>query len=287
MADERDFRLRVGEVVIGLHCPDAPFARAMADYFAQVSDPALPHIQLDLHLVPHAEKPDVPNSLILYKTLRSGEFDVADGLIRGRYDPATGTGELHVKTILTNGQMTRVFEQILYQAFHSARRRAGYDACLVHSAGVVAAGEGYLFVGPSEAGKTTIANLSSDHLVLNDEMNLVEFHADGLRLVGTPFNGHFRAKEPGAAPLRALLLLDKGRAHALHSVGVGEAAGAVATQIAPPVGLDETAGDETPQSMIDCGTRIVTSTTVRRLTFTPDAGFWPVLTENLGRDPRG
>ncbi len=287
MAEEREYRLRVGEAVIALTCPDAVFARSMAEYFAQASDPADPHVHLDLILVPHTENPAVPNSLILHKTVQDGAFDIADDLIAGHYDPQSGTGELRVKTLLTNGLMTRVFEQILYQAFHSACRRAGYDACLVHSSGVIADGAGYIFVGPSEAGKSTVARLSGDHTVLNDEMNLVEFHPDGLRLVGTPFNGHFRDKQPGAAPLRALLLLGKSHVHALETVGAGEAIGAVSTQIAPPVGLDEIATDQTPQTMLDLGTRIVTSTEVRRLMFTPDAGFWPVLTENLGRVPRG
>ena len=82
MAHEREYRLRVGDAVIGLHCPDAAFAEAMAGYFAQASDPAKPHIQLDLILVPHVEQPDVPNSLILYKTVQDGAFDIADGLMR-------------------------------------------------------------------------------------------------------------------------------------------------------------------------------------------------------------
>jgi len=287
MADERHYRPRVGAVIIGLDSPDAAFAQSMAEYFAQASDEAEPHVRLDLTLVPHTENPEVPNSLILYKTVGPAGFDIADGLIRGHYDPSSGRGELHVKTILTNGLMTRVFEQILYQAFHSARQRAGYDACLIHSAGVIKDGHGFLFVGPSNAGKTTIAHLSADHTVLNDEMNLVEFRPDGVRLVSTPFNGHFRAKQAGAAPLAAVLLLSKGHEHALEPVGPGEAAAAIATQIAPPVGLDELADDTTPQTMLDLGSRLALATEIRKLLFTPDAGFWPLLTRDLGSDPRG
>jgi hypothetical protein len=286
MPDPREYRLRVGEVVIALVCPDAPFASSLADYFAQASDPAAADITLGLHLVSHDEMPSIPNSLILTKQLTPDGFDIADGLIRGAFDPASGTGDLHVKIILTNGQMTRVFEQILYQAFQSARQRKGYDACLVHSAGVIVDGLGYLFVGPSEAGKSTVATISHDHTVLNDEMNLVEFRPEGPRLVGTPFNGFFRDKTAGAAPLAGILLLEKGPAHRLEAVGAGQAAAAVATQITPPVGLDEVADASTSLAMVDLGARLVTATEVRRLHFTPDAGFWPLLTDALGRDHR-
>jgi hypothetical protein len=288
MAAERQYRLRVGEVVIALNCPDPQYAASLAEYFAQPCDPAPPVVELDLNIVLHDTEPAVPNSLILTKALTGdGGFDIADGLIRGRFDPATGKGELHVMNALTSGLLTRVFEQILYQAWHSGRRRLGYDACLVHSSGVIRNGRGYLFVGASEAGKTTVANLSQDYTVTNDEMNLVEFHADGARLRSTPFNGHYRDKQAGTAPLAAVLLLEQGPAHRLESVGCGLAAGAVAGQIAPPVGLEEVADTETRLAMLDLGSRLVEWVPVRRLIFLPDRGFWPIIKRTFTAELRG
>ncbi len=85
----------------------------------------------------------------------------------------------------------RILEQIFYQAFWSARRAAGLDAFLIHSSAVIVDGRGFLFVGPSEAGKSTVARLSAAHHVLGDEMNLVRSSGAGLTLVGTIFNGLF------------------------------------------------------------------------------------------------
>ena len=282
------YRLRVGQVVIALNCPDAEYADSLATYFAQADDPGPPTVELDLNLVGHDDLPPIPNSLITTKTLTTGGgFDIADGLVRGTFDPATGRGSLHVKNALTCGLLTRVVEQILYQAWHSGRRRLGYQACLIHSSGVIRDGRGYLFVGPSEAGKSTVANLSQDATVLNDEMNLVEFHPDGAQLVGTPFNGHYRDKQPGSAPLAAVLLLEHGPSHRLESVGLGAAAGAVAAQIAPPVGLEEVAGSQTRLDMLDLGSRLLEWVPVKRLVFLPDAGFWPLLTRTFTASLRG
>ncbi len=282
------YRLRVGEVVIGLNCPDSRHAADLAAYFACDNDPAPPTIELDLDLVAHDDHPVIPNSLILTKTSTGpGTFDIADGLIRGRFDPATGKGAVQVKRVLTSGILTKVFEQLLYQAWHSARRRLGYEACLVHSAGVIRGGRGFLFVGPSTAGKTTIASLSKGGTVVNDEMNLVEFHPDGARLIGTPFNGHYRAKRPGSAPLAAILLLGHGPAHKLVSVGLGEAAGEVAGQVAPPVGLEDMPDGATRLAMLDLGSRLLEWVPVKRLVFTLDAGFWPLLTRTFTADLRG
>lgn len=287
MVSQRQYRLRVGEVVIALDCPDGDYAASVAAYFGSPSDSAEPTLHLNLKLVPHGDHPRIPNSLILDKRLRGDEFDIAEGLIHGRYDRGGGRGELHVKNALTSGLLTRVFEQILYQAWHSGRTRLGYDACLVHSAGVIHGGRGFLFVGPSEAGKSTIANLSRGRTVLNDEMNLVEFRPDGPHLLGTPFNGHYRDKQPGAAPLAAVLLLAHGPHHALEPVGAAEAAGAIASQITPPVGLDEVADASTRLQMLETGMRLVQAAPVRRLVFLPDAGFWPLLEQAFIPEARG
>jgi hypothetical protein len=290
--DPGAYRLRVGEVVIELVCADPELAPALARYFASPDDPADPHVSLALHVVEHAEPPAVPSSLVLTKRVVGGGFDIADGLIRGAYDPATGRGELHVAAILTGGLMTRVFEQILYQAFHAALARSDWDAALVHSAGVVRDGRGYLFVGESGVGKTTIADLSRDAAVLNDEMNVIAFDAAGPRLLASPFNGHYRDKQPAAAPLSAaplaaVLLPRHADAHRVEDVGAGRAAAEVAAQVCPPVTLDAAADQRTTAAMLDTATRLVSAAPVRRLLFRPDAGFWPLLIDAFTPDPRG
>jgi hypothetical protein len=272
---------------LALRGPDAAFADALASYFMRRSDAAEPDIRLDLHLVAHDRAPQVPNSLVVTKTLTEGGFDIAGGLVRGCFDTGSGRGELYVASILINGRMLRVFEQILYQAFHSARDRTGYDGVLVHSAGVVSGGRALLFVGATEAGKTTIAGLADGRPVLNDEMNLVEFGPDGPTVIGTPFNGFFREKQPGRAPLGAVLLLRKGADHALAPVGPGEAAATVASQVTPPVSLETVASDGTTAAMIDAASRLVHAVPVRRLTFTRDPGFWSLLDDALIPESRG
>jgi hypothetical protein len=275
--DPRICSIELGEVVIDLVCRDAGFAASMREYFGQapVTRPAT--VTLDLHLVNHAENPPVPNSLLLDKAVDGQAFDLAGGLVRGTFDPATGHGELRVMTILTNGPMTRVFEQILYQVFQTAVRRLDHDACLVHSAGVVCGDRGFLFVGPSEAGKSTVASLSADHAVVNDEMNLVAFTGSGPRLLASPFNGFHRDKQAATAPLAAVILLAKGAEHRLDTIGSGQAAAAIAAQIAPPVGLLDLPAPATTEAMLETALRLVEAVPARRLTFRKDAGFWPVI----------
>jgi len=80
------------------------------------------------------------------------------------------------------------------------------DGVLVHAAGCVIGGAGWLVPGPSGAGKSTAVRGAGFDRVLSDEMVAVRRHDDGLRLWGTPFwsAGRARPFDAGSAPLAVL-----------------------------------------------------------------------------------
>ena len=281
-----EYRLDVGGAVIALTCPQPGLAEGLAAWFGRPSlDGAVPaHVTLDVTVAAHEDRPSFPRSLLTAKRLQAdGGFDIADGLIRGTYDPATGRGAVRVKAALFEGRLTRIFEQVLYQAHASARRRMKQDAWLVHSSAVIADGQGFLFVGPSGAGKSTVAGLSAGLQVLGDEMSLVRPVAGGgWELVGTPFNGTFRGKTPGSAPLRAVLLLEHGPRHEVEEAAAAEAVAVLAGEIVPPVGLDELPGAVTLPAMVDAASAIAAETTLKVLRFRPDPGFWQPIAAAFG-----
>ena len=272
------YHLRLGRVVIALTSPEPDFAGFLAHYFGRPSDPGSATVSLEVQVAPDDHPCPVPNSLLLTKTVRNGEIDIDHGLIHGHWDQGRGQGRLTVRSTLLRGQMMRVFEQLLYQVFHSAAQRLDYRASLIHAAGVVRAGRGYLFVGPSGAGKSTVARLSTAHRVLNDEMNLVELDEDGgVTLVGTPFNAFFTDKVEGRAPLAAILLLEQAPEHGLAPAAVARAAADLAAQVAPPVGLGDEAPAGTRAAMLDAALAILARVPVHVLRFRQDAGFWDVV----------
>ena len=277
------YTIDLSGVAIGLECRQSALALGLARWFDLPSAEVEPTIRLDLEMVPHEDAPKLPNSLLTTKTIGSGgEFDIADGLIRGYYDQIARRGEMKAKGVLLEGRLMRIFEQVLYQAHVSARQAAGLPGFLVHSAGVVADGRGFLFVGPSEAGKTTAALNSMAWHVLGDEMILIVPGEEGPEIVGTPVNGTFRDKHPGRAPLAGIFLLQQSSRHHLAPVGRAEAAAVVAGEIVPPVGLDEAPGPRTLGSMTDLAAQLVDQVEVLRLELLPDPGFWPIIAERFG-----
>ncbi len=264
----------------GRHRADQPRARHgrfLAHYFGRPTDPGPATVSVDVALARDEHPCPVPNSLLLTKTVDGDRFDIDHGLIHGRWDEAAGRGEVTVRSTLLRGQMMRVFEQLVYQMFHSAARRLGYRAALVHAAGVVRDGRGYLFVGPSGAGKSTVASLSAVHHVLNDEMNLVELDGHPPVLVGTPFNAFFPDKRGGAAPLAAILLLEQAPAHALLPAAPARAVADLAAQVAPPVGLGDAATLTVHDAMLTAAMALLEQVPAYVLQFRRDPGFWDVV----------
>lgn len=64
------------------------------------------------------------------------------------------------------------------------------DGFLIHSAAIKANGSGYVFFGPSQSGKSTIARFAEKYFeVLSDELNIIRRIDGEFRVFGTPFIG--------------------------------------------------------------------------------------------------
>ena len=91
-----------------------------------------------------------------------------------------------------------------------ARVLADRKGCYLHSAGIVLDGKGLLFVGHSEAGKSTMVKMMRDKAeVLCDDRIIVRKWPDGFRIHGTWNHGEIPEVSHSSAPLRAILFLEK------------------------------------------------------------------------------
>jgi len=100
-----------------------------------------------------------------------------------------------------------------------ARLLADRKGCYLHSAGAILNGSGMLFVGHSEAGKTTTTRMlmdaaaSSSHLlkveILCDDRNIVRYRPEGWYVYGTWSHGDILEVSPASAPLRAICFLEQ------------------------------------------------------------------------------
>ena len=280
-----EYRLEVGTVVLALELPRRQ-RRFLESYFRRDSSARTAHVHLEIRLSRDGWERSIPESLYHSKRLTQEGFRIEGDLIRGEFSAVTGQGWLRIPRFLLGGRLTRVFEQLLYQAFYSACRRCAYDACLLHAAAVARQGAGWVFVGPSGAGKSTVASLSPPGSVLNDEISLLELEGEQVLLRDTPFNGFFDAKVQGCVPLRGVFLIEHGPEHRVGELSLPEAAKRLLAQLAPPVGLEETMGGASVGRMLEITDRLLARVPVRRLRFRPDPGFWDEIDRVCARGER-
>ena len=91
-----------------------------------------------------------------------------------------------------------------------ARLLADRQGCFLHSCGAVMNGKGLLFVGHSEAKKTTTARMIMPYAeILCDDRNIVRHHEDGWKVYGTWSHGDLPDVSSRSAPLHAILFLEQ------------------------------------------------------------------------------
>lgn len=89
-----------------------------------------------------------------------------------------------------------------------ARALPAFGGVFIHAAGVDVDGQGLVFAGPSEAGKSTIVKLIGERgRVLCDDRVIVRKGPDGFRVHGTWNHGEIRRVSSDSAPLRAVFFL--------------------------------------------------------------------------------
>jgi hypothetical protein len=87
---------------------------------------------------------------------------------------------------------------------------AARDACYLHASGVIYKERGLLFLGHSEAGKSTMVKMMRDRSeILCDDRVIVRRWPEGFRVHGTWSHGEVPDVSPGPAMLKAIFLLVK------------------------------------------------------------------------------
>ena len=110
----REFRLKVGESVIGLICRLKKHVELFETYFGIDNSDEKADIQLRTKFIPHKKILNIPDSMFNAKVIEGDKFIMGENLVSGQINPETGLGTIRVKIGLFKGPAVRVLEQVLY-----------------------------------------------------------------------------------------------------------------------------------------------------------------------------
>ena len=172
---------------------------------------------------------------------------------------------------ISSQQPAEEFEYFIRVIYSLIVFRAG--GILLHAAGIVQKGKAYIFLGHSGSGKTTVARLSQDKIILSDD--LVVLLPAGKRWIAhaTPFwNPGDDRRFDSHAPTAGLYFLNQAKKVYLEPLNRALAVAETVSNI-PIISSDP---EKIEELLARCDS-ILTKVTYHRLNFLPDKSFWGVI----------
>jgi hypothetical protein len=254
----------IGNMPVRLSTTDLSFAQLLEHRYAGFVNPsATPAFELDVSIV---GADTLGSDADLCVRARTNHWVLERGDFRAAWDSGTGRGWIQ-QTVnpYAVDSVLRIVHTLLLST------RGGF---LLHAASAVRAGRAMLFVGPSGAGKTTIARLApEDVTLLTDEISYVRRLGDQYIAFGTPFAGELgRSGQPVSAPVSGVYRLERGSDNEVERLGASEAVRTLMKNI-----LFFADDSELTGHLLETSCHVASTIPVYRLAFVPDARVWDVI----------
>jgi hypothetical protein len=154
------------------------------------------------------------------------------------------------------------------------------QACILHAAGVILGGKGLLFVGHSEAGKSTTVNLFRNRAeILCDDRIIVRPSQGRFRIHGTWCHGDVPDVSSASAPLAAVLFLRKSAHNRLVPV---ENPGLIVPRLLACL-IKPLVTAEWWEKSLDLVQALVRNTPFYEMKFDKIGGIVPIIEETVGK----
>lgn len=109
---------------------------------------------------------------------------------------------------------------------HIANEMLKHGVLLTHGSAVVANGQTYMFIAPSQTGKSTHTRLwlklpDVETYIINDDKPMLRPTENGVIVYSTPW-GQYRKPKQSEAPLKALAVLERGETNVINPISSAE-----------------------------------------------------------------
>ena len=214
---EHSLGIQIGSINCEIRCRNTEIFNKLNNLYRNYITDEPPDVTVELEITERLSAADLHSILERSRYMRSGNnFRTSNKLLTGKYDMANRkvkiTGE---KALIDPDNKDNLLNQLVSVTYYTACRMkftGNPPAMLVHGCGIIRNGRVLLFTGPSEVGKSTIAQLCDEKQgeVLNDEMLLMSRPGDngnGIIVQNAPILGDLIPGRNTAAPLSCIFML--------------------------------------------------------------------------------
>ena len=279
--EDTECRLQIGDVCCALRFKDPAYSSYLKERLKRyiTEEEADLTIDITVNVTLDKEESNLPYPLFTSKSVNGNDFEFYNGLIKG-------TLNLEDKRCAAffSGKGIDAFKHFMFMVYYTLMKYChpgeSKNNFLVHACAVSRDGEGYVFVGPSKSGKSTIARLSSNYSVLNDETVIIKKEKGSYIVGSTPFRGDFLDNENVSAPLKAIFLIKHGDGkNIIKSISKMEFITRFIREVISPNTLFSTNVENTFLEMLDFCADVANEVPFYELQFLPDRSFWDSIDE--------
>jgi len=277
---DTEYRLQMGDICFSLRFEDPGYCSFAREHYQEFLSENDPDINVTIKIALHQEAIKIPGSFLMSKTVENNNFSFHSDLINGSVDLDKKQCSINVKNELLSGKRIRYFEQFLCQVYYTLlkhNQRNIINNFVIHGCAIRRNGAGYLFTGRSGSGKSTIAKLSSDFDVLNDELVILKKVKGSYTLCSTPFQGDFKGNSAISVPLNAVFLIKHGKRNNIKQISKAEFVTRFIKEVIYSQSLLSTKNEDVLLEMMDFCADVAVNVPFYEMKFLPDKSFWDVI----------
>ena len=200
-----EVRIEIAEMCVALRCDNGRFVEQVKKRYEGFLSKKAPVVTVDV-LISDMVQGSTSEGLRVYRD--DNRVSLVLRQTRGYIDTKNSIGRLEMTPPvgLESLDALEIFLRALYSLL--CIRNSGF---LLHAAGIAKDSKGYLFLGHSGSGKTTVSRLSANYKILADDLLVVRATDDVWKVFGTPFGagGDIQKRANESVEIRAFFGLAK------------------------------------------------------------------------------
>ncbi len=175
---KHELKIEVANIVTSLELDDSSLLQQLRETFSEFESNKLAEINLKINLVNNLEAQEF---FPLGLSFSGEEVIIRADEFFGRMDLSKRKGEVDLLPPYAKGSLANFLRNI----YNILITREG--GLILHAAGIVKDNRAYIFFGPSQSGKSTVAQLSKDYIILSDDLIVIKRINGSCKVFGTPY----------------------------------------------------------------------------------------------------